>query len=158
MGSFCNMLSTFLALFSIYKQCVLALPCTLLNHTLWYEWNQKCTGFVLLLSSSISLWWDLEVEVDSGSQFSPVQALIRICCIGLLWYKERGKQLGVISLKMLPDHVDGLWFQFGDFTMGVLMFDPWCGFSVFCEKCFIICLQSCRFCFQLLVMGAQPWT
>jgi len=37
------------------------------------------------------------------------------------------------------------------------MFDPWCGFSVFCEKCFIFCLQSCRFCFQLLVMGEQPW-
>jgi hypothetical protein len=64
----------------------------------FYDMNETRNALALFywLSSSISLWWDLEVEVDSGSQFSPVQALIRICCIGLLWNKERGKQLGVM--------------------------------------------------------------
>lgn len=41
--------------------------------------------------------------------------------------------------------------------MGVSMFEPWCGFSIFWEKCYLICLKNWRFGFRPSVMGEQPW-
>lgn len=68
----------------------------------WLSWNILCDGI-----------WDCRLKLILVHNFLPVQDLKRICCIGLLWNKERGKQLEVI-LKMLSDHVDGLRFLFGD--------------------------------------------
>lgn len=146
------MLSTFLALFSIDKECVLALPCTLLNHTLSYKWMQKCTLCSIGLAETFfvmgfgiagwSRFW-FTIFSSSGSQTHL-----------LYWFTlKQGEGQAVGS-----DPKNVIWscrrftISLWRFIMGVSRFDPWCGFSMFCEKCLLSVLQ---FCFQLLVMGEQ---